>query len=133
MYQRRGFWICPIGAVPKWMDAQALFISHNHLAGSIPQQLLGGWDPLQKAVVANQLLLEGTIPESASRMTVAEIILSFGHGLRGLLPSIQGTVTVLSLWENSLEGHLPDLHINERSVLLVHANEFSCKLPRNGE
>eukprot|EP00971_Amphidinium_carterae_P340030 6478178-Amphidinium_carterae.2 len=55
---------------------------------------------------AEALLLEGTIPESASRLTVAEITISLGHGLRGLLPSILGTVGLLSLWENKLEGHL---------------------------
>eukprot|EP00971_Amphidinium_carterae_P106931 2117861-Amphidinium_carterae.1 len=53
---------------------------------------------------AEGLLHEGTIPESASRLTMAEITMSFGHGLRGLLPSIPGTVGLLSLWENGLKG-----------------------------
>eukprot|EP00971_Amphidinium_carterae_P238344 4731674-Amphidinium_carterae.1 len=38
---------------------------------------------------------------------MAEITISLGHGLRGMLPSISGTVGLLSLWENGLEGHLP--------------------------
>eukprot|EP00971_Amphidinium_carterae_P333923 6468947-Amphidinium_carterae.1 len=82
---------------------------------------------------ASGMVHEGTIPESASRMTMAEIILSFGHGLKGLLPSIPGTVLLLSLCDNSLEGHLPELHISVESMLLVYANDFSCKLPRHGE
>eukprot|EP00971_Amphidinium_carterae_P001004 19856-Amphidinium_carterae.1 len=67
---------------------------------------------------ANGMLHEGTIPESASRMTMAEIIVSFGHGLRGLLPSIPGTLALLSVWENGLEGILQELHIRENSTLL---------------
>eukprot|EP00971_Amphidinium_carterae_P088817 1757629-Amphidinium_carterae.2 len=62
-------------------------------------------------------LHEGTIPDSAGRMTMAKIIASFGHGLTGLLPSL-GTVFLLSVWENWLEGHLPDLHMLENSTLL---------------
>eukprot|EP00971_Amphidinium_carterae_P263821 5234250-Amphidinium_carterae.1 len=50
---------------------------------------------------------EGTIPEPASRMTMSNIFMSFGHGLRGLLPSIPGTMSLLSLWENGFEGQLP--------------------------
>eukprot|EP00971_Amphidinium_carterae_P034544 680022-Amphidinium_carterae.1 len=80
---------------------------------------------------AEALLHEGTIPESASRLTTTYITMSFGHGLTGLLPSISGTVIVLSLWENSLEGYLPEMHIKDESVLLVHANDFSCKLPHH--
>eukprot|EP00971_Amphidinium_carterae_P316024 6281670-Amphidinium_carterae.1 len=43
---------------------------------------------------------EGAIPTSASRMTTADNIVSFGHGLRGLLPRIPGTMSTLSLSEN---------------------------------
>eukprot|EP00971_Amphidinium_carterae_P104124 2062131-Amphidinium_carterae.1 len=50
---------------------------------------------------------EGAIPKSANRMTRAENVLSLGHGLRGLLPSIPGTLSALSLPENGIEGHLP--------------------------
>eukprot|EP00971_Amphidinium_carterae_P132459 2623498-Amphidinium_carterae.1 len=79
------------------------------------------------------MLHAGTIPASASRMTMKEIIVSFGHGLTGLLPGIPGTITLLSLWENSLEGHLPELLINTRSLLFFQANRFACKLPRHRE
>eukprot|EP00971_Amphidinium_carterae_P194849 3866289-Amphidinium_carterae.1 len=41
------------------------------------------------------LFHEGTIPESASRLTTAAITINVGHGLRGILPSIPGTVGVL--------------------------------------
>eukprot|EP00971_Amphidinium_carterae_P118538 2348414-Amphidinium_carterae.1 len=34
---------------------------------------------------------EGTIPKTASRMTMSAIFLSFGHGLKGFLPHIPGT------------------------------------------
>eukprot|EP00971_Amphidinium_carterae_P190490 3780486-Amphidinium_carterae.1 len=78
---------------------------------------------------AEALLHEGTIPKSASKLTMADITISLGHGLRGSLPSIPGTLGWLSLWENGLEGHLPDLHMNHSSGLLVYGNEFSCKLP----
>eukprot|EP00971_Amphidinium_carterae_P166213 3294468-Amphidinium_carterae.1 len=61
---------------------------------------------------------EGAVPDSASRMTMAEIIMSFGHGLRGVLPSIPGTVSLLSVWENGLEGHLHELHMMEHSAVL---------------
>eukprot|EP00971_Amphidinium_carterae_P327483 6458878-Amphidinium_carterae.1 len=60
-----------------------------------------------------------------------DITISFGHGLQGLLPSISGTVGLLSLWENALEGHLPELHMNDTSTLVVYGNKFSCKLPRH--
>eukprot|EP00971_Amphidinium_carterae_P292993 5817057-Amphidinium_carterae.1 len=64
------------------------------------------------------MLHEGTIPVSASRMTISDIIMSFGHGLRGLLPSIPGTMSLLSLWENSLEGHLNARHaVSGRHVI----------------
>eukprot|EP00971_Amphidinium_carterae_P290958 5777941-Amphidinium_carterae.1 len=76
---------------------------------------------------------EGAIPKSASRMTMADNILSFGEGLRGLLPSIPGTLSVLSVSENALEGHMPELHITCNSTLLVHANDLSCQLPRHQE
>eukprot|EP00971_Amphidinium_carterae_P240082 4766564-Amphidinium_carterae.1 len=76
---------------------------------------------------------EGAIPKSASRMTRAENILSLGHGLRGLLPNIPGTLSTLSLPENGLEGRLPELHITTKSTLLVHANDLSCQLPRHQE
>eukprot|EP00971_Amphidinium_carterae_P320175 6364452-Amphidinium_carterae.1 len=66
-------------------------------------------------------------------MTIQEVILSLGHGLVGVLPRIPGTVSTLSLWENGLEGHMPELQIHESSVILAHANVFSCNLPRNGE
>eukprot|EP00971_Amphidinium_carterae_P308730 6134742-Amphidinium_carterae.2 len=36
------------GAIPTWFDARAVLVDHNLLAGSIPQQLLDGWDPNQK-------------------------------------------------------------------------------------
>eukprot|EP00971_Amphidinium_carterae_P208438 4135614-Amphidinium_carterae.1 len=62
-----------------------------------------------------------------------EVIMSFGHGLRGLLPRIPGTMSLLSLWENVLQGQLPEMHITEKSTLYVHANDFSCQLPRHHE
>eukprot|EP00971_Amphidinium_carterae_P205430 4076996-Amphidinium_carterae.1 len=45
--------------------------------------------------LAEELLHEGTIPGSASRLTVVNITMSFGHGLRGVLPSISETVGLL--------------------------------------
>eukprot|EP00971_Amphidinium_carterae_P320724 6374737-Amphidinium_carterae.1 len=62
---------------------------------------------------------------------MADITISMGHGLRGVLPSIRGTVGLLSLWENALEGYMPELHMKHASTLLVYSNEFSCKLPRH--
>eukprot|EP00971_Amphidinium_carterae_P231293 4589961-Amphidinium_carterae.1 len=62
---------------------------------------------------------------------MSNIIMSLGHGLRGLLPSIPGTTSLLSLWENALEGHLPEMHITANSILFVHANDFSCQLPQH--
>eukprot|EP00971_Amphidinium_carterae_P210806 4183071-Amphidinium_carterae.1 len=67
---------------------------------------------------ADAMLHQGTIPNTASRMTTAEIIVSLGHGLRGSLPSIPGTVFLLSLWENDLEGHLHELRLIENGTLL---------------
>eukprot|EP00971_Amphidinium_carterae_P222750 4420655-Amphidinium_carterae.1 len=55
---------------------------------------------------AEALLHEGTLPASASRLTMADITTSFGHGLRGVLPSVSGTMILLSLWENGLEGQI---------------------------
>eukprot|EP00971_Amphidinium_carterae_P095668 1893042-Amphidinium_carterae.1 len=62
---------------------------------------------------------------------MAAITICLGHGLRGLLPSVSGTVGLLSVWENGLEGHLPELRMNQTSSLLVYGNDFSCKLPRH--
>eukprot|EP00971_Amphidinium_carterae_P057984 1146865-Amphidinium_carterae.1 len=76
---------------------------------------------------------EGAIPKSASRMTWKDNIVSLGNGLRGLLPRIPGTLSVLSVSENGLEGHMPQLHITAKSTLLVHANDLSCQLPRHQE
>eukprot|EP00971_Amphidinium_carterae_P323478 6428493-Amphidinium_carterae.1 len=42
-------------------------------------------------------------------------------------------MSLLSLWESALEGHLPEMHIIANSMLFVHANEFSCQLPRHHE
>eukprot|EP00971_Amphidinium_carterae_P102493 2028882-Amphidinium_carterae.1 len=56
-------------------------------------------------------------------------MINVGHGLRGLLPSIPGTVGLLSLGENALEGHVPELHMNQNSTLIVYGNDFSCNLP----
>eukprot|EP00971_Amphidinium_carterae_P046046 906013-Amphidinium_carterae.1 len=76
---------------------------------------------------------EGAIPDSASRITISDIMLNLGHGMRGLLPRMPGTMSHLSLWENGLEGHLPEMHITNRSTHFVHANHFSCQLPRHHE
>eukprot|EP00971_Amphidinium_carterae_P254898 5060020-Amphidinium_carterae.1 len=69
---------------------------------------------------AEALLLEGTIPASANRLTMANISIGFGHGLRGLLPRIPGTVGLLSLRDNWLEGHLPELHVHHGGHLLFY-------------
>eukprot|EP00971_Amphidinium_carterae_P156270 3098274-Amphidinium_carterae.2 len=61
---------------------------------------------LARPTKADGMHHEGAIPKSASRMTLADNIVSLGHGLRGLLPSIPGTMSAVSLSENSLEGHL---------------------------
>eukprot|EP00971_Amphidinium_carterae_P215409 4275285-Amphidinium_carterae.1 len=73
--------------------------------------------------------MTGAIPEVASRMTMPKIIMSLGNGLKGVLPSIAGTLVVLDLGENGLDGNLPELHITNESVLFVYANDFSCMLP----
>eukprot|EP00971_Amphidinium_carterae_P302541 6011960-Amphidinium_carterae.1 len=84
----------------------------------------------RKLVDASEVLHEGIIPPFASRMTMSDIMLSFGHGLRGLMPSFPGTVSFLSSPQNGLQGRLPELHITDSSSLFLHANEFSCRLPR---
>eukprot|EP00971_Amphidinium_carterae_P327047 6458191-Amphidinium_carterae.1 len=53
---------------------------------------------------------------------MAHITISLGHGLRGLLPGISGTVGLLSLWENGVEGHLPQLHMKNTGTLLLYSN-----------
>eukprot|EP00971_Amphidinium_carterae_P056678 1120463-Amphidinium_carterae.1 len=45
-------------------------------------------------------------PELGNTTTKSFQCISIGHGLRGSLPSISGTVGLLRLWENGLEGHL---------------------------
>eukprot|EP00971_Amphidinium_carterae_P213153 4230476-Amphidinium_carterae.1 len=32
---------------------------------------------------------------------------------------------------NPLQGHLPELHMNDTSTLLVYGNDLSCKLPHH--
>eukprot|EP00971_Amphidinium_carterae_P290011 5758433-Amphidinium_carterae.1 len=59
------------------------------------------------------------------------IRMAFGHGLRGPLPRIPGTVALLSLWGNGLKGPFPETHITGQSTLFAHTNDFSCKLPLN--
>eukprot|EP00971_Amphidinium_carterae_P174662 3462227-Amphidinium_carterae.1 len=103
------------------------------MAGSIPGRLFLSGKSVQKTIGANELRLEGTLPKSAGRMSAAGIIMSVGHGLKGFLPRTIGTLDVLCLWENGLEGYFPELHISPSSVLFVHANDFSCALPRHCE
>eukprot|EP00971_Amphidinium_carterae_P346589 6488153-Amphidinium_carterae.1 len=52
---------------------------------------------------------------------MANITISLGHGLRGLLPGIPGTVNLLSLWENGVEGHLP--HAVQRAVCIARCKK----------
>eukprot|EP00971_Amphidinium_carterae_P231240 4588900-Amphidinium_carterae.1 len=121
------------GTIPTWISPYILVLHGNPLAGTIPPQILYGetFHGL-KVIVASGMHHEGTIPACASRMSIPLTSLAFGHGLRGPLPSIPGTVELLSVWQNSLQGHLPELHITNSSKLFVHANDLSCKLPQNG-
>eukprot|EP00971_Amphidinium_carterae_P159540 3162736-Amphidinium_carterae.1 len=87
-------------------------ITRLHFCGSV-SYLCGPWlrkdnvhVPFPIVTEAEALLLEGTIPASASRLTMADTTISLGHGLRGLVPSTSGTVRLLSLWENVLQGQL---------------------------
>eukprot|EP00971_Amphidinium_carterae_P153325 3039732-Amphidinium_carterae.1 len=160
------------GSIPQ-LDAQAVYIRHTLLAGSIPSCLLDGGSTERKLFMATDFVTRftmrnycsvtaispleceegkrvnshdnaqvsawhcvwtiGTIPKSASRMSMAVILVSLGSGLSGVVPNICGTVTLISFWENGLEGQLPEMRIIQNSVLLVHANDFSCNLPRNRE
>eukprot|EP00971_Amphidinium_carterae_P011078 218169-Amphidinium_carterae.2 len=58
--------------------------------------------------------------------------LVLGHGLQGVLPRIPGTFFALSIWVNDVSGHLPELRLQSRSLVLAHSNKFSCGLPQNG-
>eukprot|EP00971_Amphidinium_carterae_P257733 5115957-Amphidinium_carterae.1 len=122
------------GVIPTWASLATVddwFLSHTQLAGSIPQELFHQHRS-HLNFIASEVAHEGSIPFSFSRLDSRSVNVALGHGLRGLLPRIPGTVFLLSLWENGLQGHLPDLHIHVGSNLLVHANDFSCKLPMHG-
>eukprot|EP00971_Amphidinium_carterae_P005627 111762-Amphidinium_carterae.1 len=83
------------GPLPSRMDAQGVIIGYNRLAGTLPERLFDCQDPLEKIIVASEVLHvtgssivigewqfvlhEGAIPRSASRMTAKQIILSLGH------------------------------------------------------
>eukprot|EP00971_Amphidinium_carterae_P287246 5702117-Amphidinium_carterae.1 len=77
----------------------SLSISLSRIRVRLSRQSKGFWDGFygglwRSALFSTQVegtFHEGTIPESASRMTMAEITATFGHGLRGLLPSFLGT------------------------------------------
>eukprot|EP00971_Amphidinium_carterae_P281960 5597107-Amphidinium_carterae.1 len=48
---------------------------------------------------------------------------------------MSGTIQLLSVWGNALEGHLPNGRFkigSDRSqgIFLVHSNHLSCQLPR---
>eukprot|EP00971_Amphidinium_carterae_P008822 174082-Amphidinium_carterae.1 len=111
--------------------------NQNAMSGSIPPSLLGSASRHFQGLGASGLAHEGSIPSSATRMTHTDLLLIFGQGLRGVLPKIPGTFFAASLWQNSLNGQLPELRIKDDSTVnvtvLVHANHFSCKLPRNGD
>eukprot|EP00971_Amphidinium_carterae_P125885 2493972-Amphidinium_carterae.1 len=54
--------------MPAWLRAKALFISSNYLSGSIADQVFANQDQGQMSLVANELVLQGTFPASASRI-----------------------------------------------------------------
>eukprot|EP00971_Amphidinium_carterae_P260585 5170151-Amphidinium_carterae.1 len=102
------------GSIPSFRS-EAMFVHHNRFEGSLAQQHFESRDHRSKVVVASEVLHEGTIPATLSRMTITKIHVALGHGLSGPLPSIPGTVSLLSVWQNGLNGNL-----------------LSCKLPQNG-
>eukprot|EP00971_Amphidinium_carterae_P006407 126423-Amphidinium_carterae.1 len=105
------------------------------MEGSIPPRLLGFSSfGLEFAFVALEVSHEGTIPVCARRLSSPWSRVALGRGLRGPLPRISGTVELLSLFGNTLEGHLPELRLSaEQSSLFFHDNDFSCNLPLNGK
>eukprot|EP00971_Amphidinium_carterae_P151089 2996175-Amphidinium_carterae.1 len=102
------------------------------LEGALPKHLFhtcGG----NAIFGASGLSHKGTIPVSVSRLHGRNQALVFGHGFIGLFPRVPGTLHILSVFQNKLEGHLCELQIKNESELFVYANDFSCQLPRNGE
>eukprot|EP00971_Amphidinium_carterae_P311450 6190255-Amphidinium_carterae.1 len=67
------------GAIPSSLDVQMVALGHTLLGGPLPQRLFGGSEKNHKCVFAGALLHEGTIPESASRLTSADITIVIGH------------------------------------------------------
>eukprot|EP00971_Amphidinium_carterae_P037319 733613-Amphidinium_carterae.1 len=112
------------GTIPS-MPALYMFVQRNLFAGSLPQIM-------QNTFVSSGSLHEGTMPASLSRLSANDPTLVFGHGLAGTWPQVPGTLYVLSLPQNALQGHLPELHLDNSSVVLLESNHFSCMLPRNG-
>jgi len=106
-------------------DLEVYFICSNLLAGTIPDFVSRRF----RVVMFGGMVHEGSMPMTLSRMKVVHSALVLGQGLRGLLPKIVTTHWVLSVFDNGLEGHLPDLFMANYSMLLCHSNYFSCMLP----
>eukprot|EP00971_Amphidinium_carterae_P127477 2525952-Amphidinium_carterae.1 len=67
-----------------------------------------------------------------SSLQVSGIILALGHGLTGDVPQLPGTISILSVFGNDLEGCLPQLKLQTLGKgyrVLAHSNWLSCALP----
>eukprot|EP00971_Amphidinium_carterae_P184096 3655014-Amphidinium_carterae.1 len=109
--------------IPSLYLTSVLF-GQNVMTGSIPESIFGGTRLSEESgwFVSTGMLHEGTIPQTLSRSLSRYLWLALGHGLRGTFPSLhrRGTFQCLSIWQNSLEGELP----NFRSFGLCETSTF---------
>ncbi|XP_074318018.1 receptor-like protein EIX1 [Silene latifolia] len=114
----------------------SLFISNNHLNGSIPNRLRGMRSLSHLDLSHNKL--EGRLPSSLGGCCrLCSLDVSQNHRLQGDLSSIfrslacaKESLTTLSMHRNLFSGSLPDFTLFFRlSKLSVHSNRLNGSLP----
>eukprot|EP00971_Amphidinium_carterae_P288471 5727720-Amphidinium_carterae.2 len=64
------------------------------------------------------LELAGAVPSALAKLSLVDSLLAFGHGLAGLVPRVQGTITAVSLFNKQFEDDLPEMRLSKDSKIL---------------
>eukprot|EP00971_Amphidinium_carterae_P128018 2535776-Amphidinium_carterae.1 len=121
------------GRFPAVAPLQTMYIgSWNMFEGALPADVGTG----AHTFAVHGHVHEGIVPSGncgIGRLKHPSARVLLGHGLAGTWPGIGGSFHVVSFWGNELEGHLPTVQVRWNSVVLVHSNHLSCKLPEDIE
>eukprot|EP00971_Amphidinium_carterae_P089604 1773621-Amphidinium_carterae.1 len=90
-------------------------MSGTRLEGALPPFCSGPPHSQLEALSLRGLQMDGTVPPSLSRMASSQAghVLALGRGLTGEVPKLGGTIVILSVYGNDLEGHLPHIRLQE--------------------